>query len=709
MSDQHYNPLLYQTLANGNPLYSPTQPSPGSLGGGASNGLYPLYQQHGVTSYNNGAIPVYSRQISQKFQQQPLTHPHLQQQHHHQPQLRQPSGLSSPATIPASLTPQLGADSGPYQQQIHAANLSRQSATPHFRARAAAAVARSTGMNSAVSIMSPNGGTSSKTGSTTTIGEGADKNGTSSPNAPKWTTLDMGGMGLKNISGSLFRYEFLTALYINHNNLHYLSPEVRHLRNLTVLDASGNKLTLIPPELGMLVNLKELLLVDNGLVTLPAELGTLFQLEILALEGNPLNESLKTLLQQEGTTAVIVYLRENCTVPLPPPEREWITIEDDSGTLAGQDTFTTFSYNILAESYATPQMYGYTPSWALTWDYRKELILQEILAYSADIVCLQEVEMGQFEDYFKEQMKHQADYEGVFYPKTRAKTMPEKERRLVDGCAIFFKASKFSLIDKHLVEFNHLALQRPDFRKTEDIFNRVMTKDNISVIALLEHKETKNRLVVSNSHLCWDPLFRDVKLVQVAMLLDELDKLSTQWAHLPVSSTPSKGDSASGNNSSSSSSTSGKLPTLILGDFNSERNSGVYEFLVKGVAAQDHEDFMSYAYGHYTTEGLAHKLSLRSAYSHEKELPFSNFTPSYVELIDYIFYTSNSLSILGLLGGVEKEYMSRVVGFPNAHFPSDHIPILAEFKFQAQKTLPKHAPNFGSTSSLHGSNNHPRN
>lgn len=48
-----------------------------------------------------------------------------------------------------------------------------------------------------------------------------------------------------------------------------------------------------------------------------------------------------------------------------------------------------FCYNILADPYATAQMYGYTPSWALTWEYRKELILQEILAYSADIICLQ--------------------------------------------------------------------------------------------------------------------------------------------------------------------------------------------------------------------------------------------------------------------------------------------------------------------------------
>ncbi|KAK3826044.1 MAG: Endonuclease/exonuclease/phosphatase [Benniella sp.] len=598
--------------------------------------------------------------------------------------------MSSPATIPASLTPQLGGTTSHYQQQLQYATASRQSSTPHYRARAAAAVARSAGLSSAVTITDPNNPT--KTSGTN--GEGADKTGgANGGNGQQWTTLDLGGMGLKNISRELFQYKFLTALYINHNNLHQLSSEISRLTNLSILDASGNKLTAVPLELGMLTNLKELLLVDNGLITLPAELGTLYQLEILALEGNPLNESLKNLLQQEGTVAVINYLRENCPVPLPPPEREWITLEDSAGS-TGQDTFTMFCYNILAENYATPQMYGYTPSWALTWEYRKELILQEILAYGADIICLQEVESGQYEDYFKEQMKLQADYDGVFWPKSRAKTMGEKDRRTVDGCATFFKASKFNLIDKHLVEFNHTALQRPDFRKSEDMFNRVMTKDQIAVITLLEHKETRNRVVVANTHIYWDPLFKDVKLVQVAMLMDELDKLSTQWANLP----------GAGSNVLASS-TGGKLPTLICGDFNSQRLSGVYEFLVKGAVAQGHDDFGDHAYGTYTSEGLAHKMTLRSSYGDGNELPFTNYTPTFAAVIDYIFYSSNYLSVLGLLGGVEREYMSRVVGFPNAHFPSDHVPILAEFKFRSQVAPKGATPNFGTTSTSNRTSN----
>lgn len=53
------------------------------------------------------------------------------------------------------------------------------------------------------------------------------------------------------------------------------------------------------------------------------------------------------------------------------------------------DKFSVLCYNILCQKYATSQAYGYTPSWALTWDYRKELIVSEILGWNADVVCLQ--------------------------------------------------------------------------------------------------------------------------------------------------------------------------------------------------------------------------------------------------------------------------------------------------------------------------------
>lgn len=69
--------------------------------------------------------------------------------------------------------------------------------------------------------------------------------------------------------------------------------------------------------------------------------------------------------------------------------------------------------------------------------------------------------------------------------------------------------------------------------EAEDMLNRVMTKDNIGITALLELKEgylnygndvnmPRQQVLVSNVHIHWDPEFKDVKLIQSVMLMHEL-------------------------------------------------------------------------------------------------------------------------------------------------------------------------------------------
>ena len=72
----------------------------------------------------------------------------------------------------------------------------------------------------------------------------------------------------------------------------------------------------------------------------------------------------------------------------PPPARSWIRLASPNAT---QPTaiFTIMNYNILCDKYATRHVYGYCPSWALKWDYRRKHILEELRSYSADIIALQ--------------------------------------------------------------------------------------------------------------------------------------------------------------------------------------------------------------------------------------------------------------------------------------------------------------------------------
>jgi CCR4-NOT transcription complex subunit 6 len=89
-------------------------------------------------------------------------------------------------------------------------------------------------------------------------------------------------------------------------------------------------------------------------------------------------------------------------VPFPVPQRQWIHPANyfDENVDAKRGDIIVMSYNILFEKYATQQQYWYTPSWALQWSYRRDRILREIIDINADVISLQEVDWGQYEQWF---------------------------------------------------------------------------------------------------------------------------------------------------------------------------------------------------------------------------------------------------------------------------------------------------------------------
>ena len=59
-------------------------------------------------------------------------------------------------------------------------------------------------------------------------------------------------------------------------------------------------------------------------------------------------------------------------------------------------TFSVMSYNVLCDKYATRQQYGYCPTWALAWDYRKAIIMKELLDLTPDIIALQVIYLSMY-------------------------------------------------------------------------------------------------------------------------------------------------------------------------------------------------------------------------------------------------------------------------------------------------------------------------
>lgn len=374
------------------------------------------------------------------------------------------------------------------------------------------------------------------------------------------------------------------------------------------------------------------------------------------------------------------------------------------------ETLTVLSYNVLCDKYCTTALYGYTPSEVLSWDYRKDVILNEVRDHDADILCLQEVDTESYNEFFRRELAYN-DYRGVFWPKSRAKTMPEKEAKLVDGCATFYKGSKYLCLDKQLIDFANTAINRPDMKGEHDIFNRVMPRDNIAVVTFLENKLTGSRLIVVNAHIFWDPAFKDVKLVQVAILVEQVSVLAEKWTkHAPstdkstfrhseaegeAKSDPLPEASTMSPSPSLEYSSGNQIPLLICGDFNSISGSGVHDLLSHGSVAGSHSDLANRGYGNFTRDGMTHGFSLKSAYSGADELSFTNYTPNFTGILDYIWYSTNTLQVRGLLGNVDQEYLRKVPGFPNQHFPSDHLALRAEFSMKPRKERKTANPDFG--------------
>ncbi|CAN1306863.1 Carbon catabolite repressor protein 4 homolog 1 [Linum perenne] len=349
-------------------------------------------------------------------------------------------------------------------------------------------------------------------------------------------------------------------------------------------------------------------------------------------------------------------------IPAPsPPPRRLVPVSgvdvnghlDADGRISSSGTFTVLSYNILADAYATSESYAYCPSWALSWAYRRQNLLREIVGYRADIVCLQEVQNDHFEEFFAPELdKH--GYQALYKRKTNE---------------VEFNKAAQSLTE---------ALVPSAQRKTA--LNRLV-KDNVALIVVLEAKFSnqgvdnpgkRQLLCVANTHVNVHPDLKDVKLWQVLTLLKGLEKIAA----------------------------SADIPMLVCGDFNSLPGSAPHALLAMGKVDPLHSDIavdpLSILRPH---SKLTHQLPLVSAYSSFARLGvglgqqqrrkldsatneplFTNCTRDFIGTLDYIFYTADSLTVEALLELLDEESLRKDTALPSPEWSSDHIALLAEFR-----------------------------
>ncbi|XP_068565166.1 protein angel homolog 2 isoform X2 [Cebidichthys violaceus] len=381
--------------------------------------------------------------------------------------------------------------------------------------------------------------------------------------------------------------------------------------------------------------------------------------------------------------------------------------------------FSVMSYNILSQELLQDNVYLYRhcrPG-VLPWDHRLPTLLAEIQQYNADVLCLQEVQEDHYENQIKpalQDLGYQCEY------KKRTGSKP-------DGCAVVFKTSRLSLLSSNPVEF---------FRPGDALLDR----DNVGLVLLLRPSGPERRsdpsafICVANTHLLYNPRRGDIKLAQLAILLAEIGRLSRlpDGSANPVvlcgdfNSTPRS--PLYGFLTTGSLEYRGLQSSMVSGQENSPRGQRVltsplwshslginhqcqYENKSScssptGAAASTH---LEGAISNLTVEDLAtkaaaaaasnsarieHSLKLRSSYQHhlkpDGRPEITTCHSRTATTVDYILYTpefvtlpgGRGLQLLGRLSLVGQSELEEVNGLPNRCHSSDHLPLLARFRFR---------------------------
>jgi len=287
-------------------------------------------------------------------------------------------------------------------------------------------------------------------------------------------------------------------------------------------------------------------------------------------------------------------------------------------------------FNILAEGLSAPPKYGgfvFSPKECLEWGFRKFRVVEEIIKYDPDVLCLEEVD--HFDDFLLPALKN-FGYEGIFQPKTDSPTLQFGDDKFSDGCAIFWKKEILKIVDQKSVIYKNPDLEGSAWSQVALIAR--MTRAN----------DEGSPFIVSCTHLKSKPgkaneLRRTIQLEQLLASVQEMQQ--------------------------------GEEPTLIFGDFNTDPTG------------RD-EDLTAYE------KVKTSSLNLKSAYTCDPadeaaETEEPEYTTCKVRengeachTIDYI-WVPKAAQVLGVLGIPDYDSLPKCK-LPCFEYPSDHLSIAAD-------------------------------
>lgn len=229
--------------------------------------------------------------------------------------------------------------------------------------------------------------------------------------------------------------------------------------------------------------------------------------------------------------------------------------------------FRTISYNVLADAYAGSAMahtklYPYCSRAHLSRGFREQLLIEELLVYDCDVLCLQEVDSSLFIRILLPLLGSRG-YHG---------RLSLKGDKGTEGVATFWRMSVFELIALEKVSMSEAC----DDPKNSDLFGSlsdVVTKSlrkvsSVGQVVRLAYVQTGRVVVLVNTHLFYHPGAPHARNIHTAVLLREAT------AALQAASN-----------------SCGAAGIVFAGDLNSTPETGVVEFLSTGSLSGSHPEW----------------------------------------------------------------------------------------------------------------------
>jgi nocturnin len=277
---------------------------------------------------------------------------------------------------------------------------------------------------------------------------------------------------------------------------------------------------------------------------------------------------------------------------------------------------------LLALSYSSPtENFIKCSTEVLGWAKRRERLLGDILLYSPDVVCLQEVD--HFHDYFSPKLKAHG-YTGIFLAKPDSPCLRVPGHTSPDGCAVFVNDTRLEVAQSHEVILKD---------------DQGLLSNQVAIIVCLNDLQSNRKFLAAVTHLKAKEGNERIRLAQGKDLLLNLRQIKCDMG-----------------------SATKVLSTLVCGDFNATPDEAIYQEMLDN--------------------GL--NSSYQSAAKQEAYFTTWKFRPKgeVCHTIDYVWHSSG-FNPRNFLEIPSKDVIGEAA-LPSVDFPSDHLSLVFDFELSQE-------------------------